>query len=52
MKKILTLGFLLLGSEPLSAQTLPFYSPDVLCSNPDFTKDAKLLCETDFNSTN
>ena len=46
MKKVLTLGFLLLGLEQLSAQTLPFYSPDVLCNNPDFTKDAKALCET------
>ena len=49
-KKVLALGFLLFGSEPLLAQTLPFYSPDVLCSNPDFTKDAKALCETYFNS--
>ena len=49
MKKVLTLGFLLLGLEQLSAQTLPFCSPDVLCNNPDFTKDAKALCETYFN---
>jgi len=46
MKKVLALGFLLLGLEQLSTQTLPFYSPDVLYNNPDFTKDAKALCET------
>ena len=49
MKKVLALGFLLLGLEQLSVQTLPFCNTDVLCNNPDATKAAKLLCETYLN---
>ena len=45
MKKALTLGFLLLGLEQLSAQTLPFYSPDVECK----ASTARILCEAAFN---